>query len=432
MITADMATQPPPPQPDKHHGRPCWITRWRGETPDPKTGKPPQYVKRWYEPVTRLEAMQAYARWLVEWENDPDMRDPRAMAEAVTVEDLCHAYLRYAERTYVKRGRQTTHVWNVARAMQLIADSFGALNVNEFAPPQLAKLRDQCAAGRHRGTVNKWLSIIRAAWRWGAERGDVRPEVAQALDVVRNVRKGTPGSQESAPVQPVAWETVEQTLVHCPEPVQALLKLMWWTGCRPDEACMMRGCDLERGDTVWLYRPDPQELKLAHLEDQQDGHERIIHLGPQAQDVIKPWLVPDLSAHLFRPADTARSASTANRYTSASLRRAVHRACDAVWPPPGDLALRRVEAKGRKHWRWEQSKERERRLTEEQRAELQAWRDAHRWSPNQLRHSRATEVRKRYGAEAARVILGHSNLKTTEIYAERDMQLAAQVAKETG
>jgi len=93
-----------------------------------------------------------------------------------------------------------------------------------------------------------------------------------------------------------------------------------------------------------------------------------------------------------------------------------------------------VPASGRKRQRWETQREWAARLEREGRswAEVEAWREAHRWSPNQLRHSRATEVRKLYGAEASRVILGHSNLKTTEIYAERDMQLAAQVARETG
>jgi integrase len=44
-----------------------------------------------------------------------------------------------------------------------------------------------------------------------------------------------------------------------------------------------------------------------------------------------------------------------------------------------------------------------------------------RWHPNQLRHTRATEVRRRYGLEAAQVILGHSRADVTQVYAERDL-----------
>jgi site-specific recombinase XerC len=54
------------------------------------------------------------------------------------------------------------------------------------------------------------------------------------------------------------------------------------------------------------------------------------------------------------------------------------------------------------------------------------------WHPNQLRHSFATRVRKGYGLEAARVLLGHSRADGTQAYAERDQQLAATVAAKIG
>jgi integrase len=54
------------------------------------------------------------------------------------------------------------------------------------------------------------------------------------------------------------------------------------------------------------------------------------------------------------------------------------------------------------------------------------------WHPNQLRHSHATEVRRRYGLEAAQVVLGHSRADVTQVYAERDLTLAERVAKEVG
>ena len=54
------------------------------------------------------------------------------------------------------------------------------------------------------------------------------------------------------------------------------------------------------------------------------------------------------------------------------------------------------------------------------------------WSPNQLRHAAATAVRARFGVEAARTTLGHADLSTTLIYAERDLELAVRVALELG
>jgi hypothetical protein len=54
------------------------------------------------------------------------------------------------------------------------------------------------------------------------------------------------------------------------------------------------------------------------------------------------------------------------------------------------------------------------------------------WVPNQLRHSRLTEIRKRYGLEASRVCGGHREVGTTQHYAEQDRELARRVMAELG
>lgn len=42
--------------------------------------------------------------------------------------------------------------------------------------------------------------------------------------------------------------------------------------------------------------------------------------------------------------------------------------------------------------------------------------------PHQMRHSRGTEVRRRYGLEAAQVVLGHARASMTETYAEKNLE----------
>ena len=54
------------------------------------------------------------------------------------------------------------------------------------------------------------------------------------------------------------------------------------------------------------------------------------------------------------------------------------------------------------------------------------------WCPLQLRHLYASEVRKGHGLEAAQVLLGHSRADVTQVYAERNEQLAATVAAKIG
>jgi integrase len=49
-----------------------------------------------------------------------------------------------------------------------------------------------------------------------------------------------------------------------------------------------------------------------------------------------------------------------------------------------------------------------------------------------LRHTAASEIRKRFGLEGAQVILGHAHAKVTEIYAEADQERAKLIAAEVG
>ena len=117
-----------------------------------------------------------------------------------------------------------------------------------------------------------------------------------------------------------------------------------------------------------------------------------------------------------------RKRPPSDHYTRMSYLTAVTRACDRAFPPPAPLAQRPDESRG--SW-WS-------RLTDAQRAEVRAWRKAHHWHPNQLRHSFATRVRKHHGLEAAQVLLGHSRADVTQVYAERDEALAATVAAKIG
>jgi len=54
------------------------------------------------------------------------------------------------------------------------------------------------------------------------------------------------------------------------------------------------------------------------------------------------------------------------------------------------------------------------------------------WFPLQIRHSRGTEVRRRYGLDAAQATLGHARADVTEVYAEKNLELAVRIARETG
>jgi hypothetical protein len=54
------------------------------------------------------------------------------------------------------------------------------------------------------------------------------------------------------------------------------------------------------------------------------------------------------------------------------------------------------------------------------------------WAPNQLRHSCATRVRRKYGIEGTAAVLGNSLGMVAEVYAEANFQLAIDIMRELG
>ncbi len=109
-------------------------------------------------------------------------------------------------------------------------------------------------------------------------------------------------------------------------------------------------------------------------------------------------------------------------YYASSGCRSLARACDQAFPPPEPLAKREKESQ--KAW-WE-------RLTDEQRGQVRRWQREHRWHPHQLRHNAATELRRQFGIETARIILGHRSAAITEVYAELDQAKAVEAMKRVG
>jgi site-specific recombinase XerC len=65
-------------------------------------------------------------------------------------------------------------------------------------------------------------------------------------------------------------------------------------------------------------------------------------------------------------------------------------------------------------------------------AQATAWRDEWCWHPNQLRHAAGTKIRSTVDLNAARQVLGHSEKRTTEIYAEQDFAAAREIMRKFG
>ena len=373
--------------------------------------------------TSRLEYDRLIGEWLAN-----GRQSIRVTADELSVAELCLRYLKFARIRYVKNGRPTSEQAAILAAIRFLRRTYSNQPASSFGPLALKAIRgSMIEADLAITTINKQVGRIRRMFRWGVAEELVRPDVYDALRALQGLTKGRGEARETRPITPIDDSIVDATLPHLPLVVADVVRFQRLTGCRPVEACILRPCDVDVSEGVWEYRP--ARHKTEHL-----GRERVIPIGPLAQAVLLRYLARDTGTFCFRPVDSEakrRSLSHAARrtpltygnrpgtnrqrrpkktagdcYTTDSYRRAIHRACDKAFPAPSEIA--------------------------NDPAKLAAWQSDRRWSPNQLRHRAATEVRRQYGLEATQAMLGHASADVTQIYAESNYRLAMQVAREVG
>ncbi len=166
------------------------------------------------------------------------------------------------------------------------------------------------------------------------------------------------------------------------------------TGCRPKEAVTARWSEINTTGDVWIYSPTAH--KTAHR-----GKNRVTVLGPQCQQVLNSVRELSRSDFVFDPqiglegfvrkayGDEATVRAVGDCYSMHSLHSAIRKACDKA--------------------------------------------GVARWSPGQLRKTRATLARQQADLETAQQLLGHSSKQTTERhYAEVDLSRAKANALQFG
>jgi integrase len=328
----------------------------------------------------------------------------------VTVREVCDRFTDYAKLYYRKGGEPTTEVAIVAAACRHATAHFGDLPAESFGPLALKAVRDHLVEAKlARSTINGFIARIRRAFRWAAGEELISASVPTALATVPGLRAGRTTAREPAPILPVADDVVEATLDKLPAVVADMVRLQRLTGMRPGEVCDLRPCDLDRSGDVWTYRP-------ASHKTEHHGRERVVFIGPKAQGVLLKYLARAASARCFRPCD-----SEAKRRAAAHAARVTPESCGAM---PG---TNRVETPSWRPGARYGASEYRRAITRAATAAGVAT-----WSPNQLRHAAATEVRARFGLEASQVVLGHATARTSEIYAEKNLAAGAAVALAIG
>jgi integrase len=400
-------------------------------------------------PYGSAESQEAYRRLVAEWLAGHAPPGPTEQARPGAVNEVILKYWKFARGYYGFDGRRGDEAC-LRDALRLLRSLYGRSPAREFGPRALKACRlRMIARGWSRAYVNAQVDRIRRLFRWAASEELLPAGVWEALRPVAGLRAGKSDARETPQVRPVAAEDIDATLPHLPPAVRAMVSFQRLTGCRPDEVCRVRPRDLDWSNPAcWVYRPGSDRGRHGQHKTAHHGHDHVVLVGPRAQEVLRPYLQREGGAYCFSPAEgesargvvrrqdrrtplypshlrrlaarrtPRRQRAPGDRYDTHGYRRAIERACDRAFPLPGRLAPRLQEdgkKESRRAW-WA-------RLTAQEREEVRAWRRAHRWRPNRLRHSRATELR-RYGLDVAKTILGHARVETTELYAEKELAAA--------
>jgi integrase len=352
------------------------------------------YLGRYGSP----ESKEAYARFVGALPKPSDrgkLAEP-APGATLLVGECVERFYAHSRLYYARDGVPTGEHTTIRYALRPLTKRFKELPVTEFGPKKLKQVReDMIALDWSRRSINKAVNRIKLCFSWAASEEIVPPQIAMGLKTVAGIQKNRTAAREKAPIGPVADELVDAVLPIVSPLVADICRLMRFTGMRPGEALAMTVGEIDRTDsTCWVYRP-------GHHKTEHKDKTRVVFIGERGQQILLPRILKAGEGPLFP-------------MTRAALRRAVARGCARAFPHP---TISQINAKKR---------------TDAQKAELRAWRKAHQWHPNQIRHSVGTDVRARFGLEAAQCLLGHSNADVTQTYAERDMKQAADVARKIG
>jgi integrase len=378
------------------------------------------YLGRFGSAAARVEYDALINRWLASGRSLPDV------STGLSVNDVILAYIKFAEGYYKPGSTMTTgELRCIVAAVRPVKEMFGRTSAVDFGPKKLRAVQQRMLThGWCRTYINHQINKVRRMFRWATSEELLPAHVFQSLQALPGIRKGMTSVRESEPIRPVPEKFVHAALPFMPPTVATMVQLQLLTGCRPGEVCIMRSCDFETGGKVWIYRP--QSHKTAH-----HGHERTIFLGPRAQALVIPWLRMELEAFLFSPqvSEDFRNAKRTERRRS---------------PKAPSLNKRRRKRNRLRPWADNYSSQSYARAIA--RACERADEAAHKqdptipdvqtiiptWTPNQLRHTRATQLRREHGLELTKLVLGHKSIETSLIYAERDLEAASAVMEKIG
>ncbi len=373
------------------------------------------------------ESREKYARLIAELPaaSRLSITSKGAVPQAVSINQVILAYWQFATRHYIKDGQSTREVEAIREALRPLRTLYGHTPADEFGPKKLKAIREHMiAANLSRGVINHRVGKIKRLFKWAVAEELISSAIYHGLQAVAGLRFGQTAARETEPIRPVPDLHVAAVLPFVTPHIVAMIMVQRLTGMRAGEVVIMRPCDIDTTGELWTYEPTDHKTRWR-------GHRKQIPLGPEVQSILESFLDRAPQAFLFSPAESERwrlenrppyhGRQRMTPVFPSELRRR-HRVKEA---------RRRHRAKAAGPERYDTNSYRRAVCYGLRMARKSGFAIPH-WHPHQLRHTRATEVRKKYGIEAAQQALCHARPDTTAIYAEKNLDLARQVAKEMG
>lgn len=311
-------------------------------------------------------------------------RQQRVAPSGHTVQDVCDAYIKHAA-VYYRGGSEAATVTCALRAFR---ELHGVRHMAELVHTDMLRVRDAIIRrGLSRTTVNRYMAVIcNRLMPWALDEGLISATTKAELSQVSPLKAHRSEAPETEPVRPVDDAIIERTIAHMMPNTADMVRVHRLTGMRPAEICAMRWQDIDRATTPWIYRP-------AHHKNEWRNKPRAIAIGPKAREIL---MRHQDTEYPFSPV-----AAVAERMADLRAR--------AVAPSRQDRKDPHAVRVPRDHW--DTSGYTNTIYAACDRAGIPHW------SANRIRHAFATQVRRKFGIDATRAVLGHSiGLRITDRY----------------
>ncbi len=234
--------------------------------------------------------------------------DPRGLSLVV---DVLRDWLKSPDAPVDPRDRS----W-VPKIMSRLIEFRRGMTAESFGASTLAEWQDWlCRLENENGeTIYNRTSVRRhmvqkliRAMTWAAREKKYSVSFEQVLGMKEVPPPKATRVREPNVVLPCSSADLD-TLVAASHPqLAAFLRLVWWTGARPNELLSLRGGDILIKGTLSIPKTTPIELgevwaaqvksKISRL-----GHVRCLLFGPRAQEVLRPLLESRKAGeYLFSP-----------------------------------------------------------------------------------------------------------------------------------